>query len=590
VNFLALTWLEIAGALAAVAAPLTLLYLLRMQRRRVTVPFAPLWRRVLADRTPSRAARTLRRPLSLLLQLVLATLIVLALGDPHLGAPGRARSVALLIDCSASMQTREGAHTRLELARERARQLIARLDANDAALLVRMGAAPRALTGWLRDPRRLERALDSLDADDAAADVDGALALAQGALAGRQSATLIVISDGALPDLPRAPAALDLRFVRVGAETANVGITAMGARRLPGDRSRFELLVEAQNTSRAHAVRQLTIESEGEVIDAARLDLAPGERSRHTYVDLPGRAHKVTARLEPADALAADDAGYAVLPPRAPQRVLLVTPGNLFLEGALLLVEGVTITRVTPAAYDPARARAYDAVVFDRFAPAEPPAVPGSLYLAPPRERSPFAVRGTADRPILTEYAERHPALRHVGGGLHDVNIARSLVFALDRDDVALASAASQPVIVARERAGRRALAIGFELARSDLPMRVAFPVLLARVLDWFAGGDAEPQPGLRTGAAVAAASGQPPEPILRAGFAGGDAHPVAVNLSDPAESNIAPRDWQVAGHPVPPPTLGGNGMSPAPWTLLVAVALALALFEWVAYQRRWTV
>ena len=45
-------------------------------------------------------------------------------------------------------------------------------------------------------------------------------------------------------------------------------------------------------------------------------------------------------------------------------------------------------------------------------------------------------------------------------------------------------------------------MALGFELRRSDLPLRVAFPVLLINALDWFAGAD--------TGLVASYATGRP--------------------------------------------------------------------------------
>src|SRR5207245_8315831 len=126
---------------------------------------------------------------------------------------------------------------------------------------------------------------------------------------------------------------------------------------------------------------------------------------------------------------------------------------------------------LSPAAYAPGQARGYDAVVLARFAPATPPRAGGVLYIEPPAAGSPFAVRGQVKRPFLTELQEGHPLLRWIT--LTDVNIAESQVFGLERGDIALASSLHQPVIVAGARGGQKMMAIGFDLRRSDLPMRV---------------------------------------------------------------------------------------------------------------------
>src|SRR5205823_2891633 len=200
----------------------------------------------------------------------------------------------------------------------------------------------------------------------------------------------------------------------------------------------------------------------------------------------------------------------------------------------------------------------------------------------PPAAGSPFAVRGQVKRPLLTELQEGHPLLRWIT--LTDVNIAESEVFGLERGDFALASSVHQPLIVAGARGGQKMMAIGFDLRRSDLPMRVAFPVLLHDALDWFAGDDAAQLVGTyQTGRAwrLAPPAAGASEVVLeapdgtratapvgddgfatffgrRVGFhkvrAGGAEAELAANLADPAESDLTPRPLGQAG----PPALGG--------------------------------
>ncbi|MDB4931820.1 MAG: hypothetical protein JWM10_4304, partial [Myxococcaceae bacterium] len=109
-----------AGALAAAAV--VALYLLKQRRRRVAVPFAPLWARVLEERPSAKLFERLRRLLSLLLQLVLLALLVVALGDPRpAGAARRGRTTVLLLDGSASMSATDVPGGRAAAARAAAR-------------------------------------------------------------------------------------------------------------------------------------------------------------------------------------------------------------------------------------------------------------------------------------------------------------------------------------------------------------------------------------------------------------------------------------------------------------------------------------
>ncbi len=81
------------------------LYLLKLRRRQVTVPFVKLWEQVLAEKQTTRLFSQLRRILSFLLALSLVGLVALSLGDPrYRGASDSGRTLVILVDASASMQ------------------------------------------------------------------------------------------------------------------------------------------------------------------------------------------------------------------------------------------------------------------------------------------------------------------------------------------------------------------------------------------------------------------------------------------------------------------------------------------------------
>src|SRR5688572_8810030 len=91
----------VAGGLIVV------LYILKLKRRPVAVPFSRLWERILRDKEATSLFSQLKRLLSLLLQLALLALLLLALGDPRTAQNlVEGRNVVVLVDASASMQAR----------------------------------------------------------------------------------------------------------------------------------------------------------------------------------------------------------------------------------------------------------------------------------------------------------------------------------------------------------------------------------------------------------------------------------------------------------------------------------------------------
>ncbi len=364
-----------------------LLYVLKLRRRPIAVPFAPLWHSVLGDRDASRLFSRLRRWLSLLLQLVLLALLALALGDPRpTGSLGTGRNVVILIDASASMQATDVKPTRLAAARSAARDFVHGLGGSDRALVVAMGDVPVPLSTLSDEPSELVAAIDHVEAADTRADLGRALELASDALRGLPHAEIVVVSDGALPEPSHVPnlAGASVRFVPIGKSGNNLAITAFSVRRYPLDKSRLEVLAEIANLGSARADVELSLWGDGSIIDSERLGVEPGARLARFFTDVGGARHALEAHLRYADGhtdeLPADDRAYALVPERRRARVLVVTAGNTYLEAALLLDEYLDVTDVKPAAYPPPGR--FDATIFDGVAP--PPAV-GSGGLVLPR-------------------------------------------------------------------------------------------------------------------------------------------------------------------------------------------------------------
>jgi hypothetical protein len=619
----------IFAAMAAGGAGLVALYVLKLRRRRVEVPFAQLWRRILRDTESTALWRRLRRLISLLIQLLILALILLAIGDPRLSAGTRGRTIVLVIDASASMQAADVKPTRMEAAKEAARKLVRGLGGDDVAMLVRMDARPAPVSGFQSDDRELLREIDEISASDAPADLERALRLSADALRGRKNPELVLVGDGAWDQailnrirlsLPGAVqkdlsaidlSGIDLRYVPVGNSGKNLAITAFAVRRYRANQTAYEVLVEVQSFSHAQEKARLELLQDDEVVEVEPLTLAAGERIQRRYPNLAGDGTRLMARLaDTHDALPLDDTAYALLPARRKLKVLLVSDGDLFLEGALLLDENLAVTKV--AKYDAAETAKYDAVILDNVTPAEPPKT-HALYINPQGASSPFAIQGEVAAPVITESADKHPLLRWVT--FKDVNITRASRFVLEPGDVAIASALRVPIIAARDR-GRKVAAIGFALQKSDLPMRVAFPVLVVNAVDWFGGNDGDLQASFSTAhpwrlpapPGVGELLVRDPDKIVhkapvhegRATFFGARVgyyevepgnHGFAANLASPAESRIEPRTSLVVdGVTLAPPEPGKVGLRRALWAWLALFALVILGVEWWTYNRRVTV
>src|SRR5262249_43557706 len=110
------------AALAAVAVTVVLLlFTIRWRLPQRVIGTVALWKQVGAKRRGSGRLGMIEQLVSLLLQITIALLLVLAAGQPRFGCQSAAgRRVVMVLDRSASMGTQERVETRMDLARTRA--------------------------------------------------------------------------------------------------------------------------------------------------------------------------------------------------------------------------------------------------------------------------------------------------------------------------------------------------------------------------------------------------------------------------------------------------------------------------------------
>jgi hypothetical protein len=626
--FAGLPLAQLLAVFGAVGFGVLVLYILKLRRRVVAVPFSPLWERILRDKEATSLFSKLKRLLSLLLQLALLALLVLALGDPRAAESLiRGRTVVVLVDASASMQATDVAPTRLAAARDEVKKIVRGLGGADRMLVAQMDAMVTPLGPMTGDTSALERELDGIHATDARADFPRALRFASDVLRGVESGEIIVVSDGALGDPSDSSGAVHLgsaklSYVPVGKGDRNVGITQFSVRRYPLDKSRYEVMLELTNAGAAPEDVELQLLGDGALVDVTRLRLQPGASLPRFYPQLSGANRSLEAKIALVDGshddLPADDHAYALLPERRRAKVLVVTPGNTYLEAALLLDEYLDVSDVLPAAYPQALAStSWDTVIFDGVTPPEMPKA-NVLYLDPRGPGSPVKVTDSLKQPGFDKIDRKHPVVRFLA--LDDVNVALGHKLVPETGDKVLGASdgGASPLLVAGTRGGYRFVAVGFDVRDSDLPLRTAWPLFVIDCINWFTDEDTQYLSSFRTGevwripvaGGVAAATVKLPDGTLQpvpvhegravllgeqAGFyeliAGDQKTEFAANLLDRSESAIAPRSaLAVDGQPAGAVAGFRVGVRREIWIyLLLAVALLTAL-EWATYHRRLTV
>lgn len=625
-ELLGLTTNQAIAAAVAAALAVTGLYLIRPRRRRVTVAYVALWEGVVSGARSSAWVSFLHRIGSWLLALLCAGLVVGALADPRQAA-GDGTLHVLWLDGSLSMQTRPepGGPTLHERALERAHEYVDRMPRGDVALVLGVGAHPFAapISG---EPAELHRAIDSVVPTDAEADVARAASLAlDAAPEATAAARLVLFTDGPFVLPPALEERVQARFVTEavllfgGAAPANLAITALAARPHPLDRSRAEVLLEIRSYADVPATVEVVLSTEGRSIDVLSLDVPARGRVRRFFDDVSGLDSTLEAALTvtegPTDALAADDVAFARIASQARTRVAVVSRDNGYLDAALLLDEALDVVDV-PLGGAP-DATMVDVAIFDGVLPPAAYSAP-AIYLCPDTRTGgvgPLEVTADAPRPRFDVLDDEHPLLRWAS--LRSVNVASALAVTLAEGDSVVAGDEGVPLIVTGERDGARFVALTFDARQSDLPLRIAWPVLLLDAIALLTPeGDREPSfaragepfrvalPAGATEATLSTSSGPIPVPVLDGQasleLASAGIHRlatevgevvVAVSPAAGAESDLrAPGPIDLGDGPLSEPVLAAPRAARHPWEWMALGALMILVVEGITFHRRWTV
>jgi hypothetical protein len=588
-----MTWLQPWAVWFLAGLPvIILLYMLKVRRRAATLSTLIFWQHVVQEHRRRALFQRLRSFFSLLLHLIIFALIVAALARPTLDRLAReGASTVIVLDVRARMQAIEpDGETRFAKAVRGALASISEASPSRQFAVLAAGPHATVLSPFSGNERALLESVEKLDATDAGGSLDEALALAEDLVATRIGARQIVLfTDRPLPDTIAAQHPL-LVVRAVGTSRENAGITLFAARPLPASPSTSEVLLEVRNFGHVALKTSLELRYDDHLLDVKPLTLDPGGSQTLVFSSVPrpsasARGH-FTATLDTTDALSLDNIARVWLPPPRPVRVLLITNGNVFLEKALSADAGVSYELLAPDAWNESIAAKFDVVILDDFVPAARP-IASTFYI----KRSPFDAGSALDQPVLTEVDATHPTLRLLD--FTHTTILRAQPLELPAPDTEWTYAAplrsfDHAILVVGEKRppnSRRVAALGLDLSATDLPLRIAFPLLVTNTVHWLAGGTAKAPVAFRAGEGG----------MVKNGFFpidhDGRTEWIAVNTFDENESDLSGPSAS-ASAPIVSSSLR-NALTPMLtwplWRYLAIGDLALFTLEWSLFHRRRT-
>jgi Ca-activated chloride channel family protein len=606
--------------LAVLAIPILLLYMLKLRRKQTWVSSTLLWEKLLRDKQANAPWQKLKRNLLLFLQLLILAALVIALARPALQTKVVASgSVIVMLDASASMNATDVIPSRFEEARKSVLALINGLSSDSSMTLILVAKTPQTLIASETDKSLLKAALSKAQVSQGSADWGAAFALAVGATRNSSALTVVIVSDGGLPEsgLPALPG--DVRYIPIGQANDNLAISTLALRASKG---KPQLFAEVTNYSDVNCKVLLSLYLDNDLFDARQLDLPANSQKSVSLENLPVataiyKAH-ISNPLEvnaPLDSLSLDDTSFAIYQSSSARRTLLVSKGNLFLEQLLASLPGIQPFRALPAADGTLQIpnEPFDLYIFDGFIPEK---LPNSNLLFINPTTNPLFEVGESFKDIKNIQVIKNILTQYVDWKTVHILQAHKVI-APNWADVLIESD-SNPLVLAGTTNGQRIAVLTFDLRESDLPLQIAYPILFSNLINYLAPPSAfDSSRSLQAGESlsivpstdvtqVVIASPSNQTFTLAAGqtlfsqtnelgyyavnFVSKESTKVeyfAVNLFDQSESDLRPRETLQIGSTSVAPTASQQVGLQELWKWLAGITLLLLMIEWQVFHRK---
>lgn len=592
-----------------------ILYLLKLRRKEMEVSSTFLWKDSLADIQANAPFQKLKKNLLLFLQLIALLLLAFVLARPYFMSTNLDENrIILVIDSSASMQSKDVSPTRFDEAKKRALAIADRTGPGDSVMVMTAGAKPRVEISFTSDKKALAAGISAMKPTDTSCDMQQAMTLAL-SLAPTKSgrpARVVVLSDGGfeqLKDLAVKDTKID--FIPIGNRCDNVGITALAARKtLSGEQQVF---VSIQNFSDKKRTFNLEMYTGENLLDIREENMGPKEIKQEVLTGLGELTGRITVRLDIDDDLKTDDTASVYLTGAGGISVLMVSKGNIFLQNAINLDPRTRLVR-TDSLPSAETYKEYDLVVFDRIDPPDTLPPGGYLLIGAASQAAPAELGAEIDRPEVIDTSQSHPVTAYTD--FSTVRILKSRQMKQRPWAVPLIETTGGPLAVAGSTGGSKFVQLSWSILDSDLPLRISFPIFIANCLDWLSAGEnALESITVRTGRP--ATIGVPPElteititgpdgsrnnvkvvtaPVIYDGtdlagiykVSGKDyKNEFACNLSSSKESDTTPRGEMKISEKETVASTGEIRTNRELYHPILLLLLLILGFEWYAYHRR---
>ena len=467
---------------------LIIIHSLKPKARDVHVTTFFLWRQVIQEESARFRLRRFVNNLPLLLQILLIVIASLALSQPAIiFKTPKIGNLILVMDTSASMKTQTGERLRFDKARDKALQLIDELADDSKAAIITAGHTAELVTAFTNDHNRLSESINNLQPADVSGNLENALYLALSFLDPEREDWIYVVTDGAGGEYEKLKGFhRHVKPVLVEGGGRNIGITKFVFRQELYQKSQIEILLEIKNFDENPVLCPVHVAIDDQVLVDKTIGFEAMEKKSLIvpYYGLISGVAQATLRV--TDDFEVDNKAFVVLNQSRDTWIQLVTKGNYYLEKLLSIYPNYRVNvvqEVIPGSWND-QMRQNEIIILDRISP--PSLGRGNFLLIDAISPDlPIKKVGELIGPRIKDWDRKHPIMANLDLSGLNIEKASRITKKSGKDVKVVVDSNRSGLVFVYQKEDIKAVYIGFDLYGSDLPLRVAFPVLMNNIFNW---------------------------------------------------------------------------------------------------------
>ena len=468
--------------------PILIAFNLFFQGKR-TLPVTTLfiWEKLHEERKSKNITfNRLRKDIPFLLQILFVILSTIALSQPAFFKINRETDrVVFIIDSSISMNSGIEGNQHIDLAKERAIQLLQGDHKSNHVMIIKAASDTEIVHHYSLDTNQLIDAIRSILPTDTITSLDQAITTA---FSLKEIPSRIVVFTSKLPGKINLHSneTNTIKWVSVGnIPENNILISNFDIRQDFSINRNYQTFLRITNDSDLKQYFKLKVFHEEELYEVRDVVMTPHE-SKALMISLGQiREGLIRIKIDAHDDLVADNEVFILLEPVRRLSILLVTSGNSFLENALTLHESVDIDLCESSNYDEKiNTGNYDVVIYDNV-DKEINVFTDSILICAKENEYTDTEKGIVS-PKSLDFNYGHKSLN--GLDLSNLSIDKSYIVNVPEWGETLIESEHGALMFCGERDNKKLLVSGYDLMQSNFPLEIAFPLFISRVVRWFKG------------------------------------------------------------------------------------------------------